>query len=106
MTYSSSLHQFADQFLIPQFKLQSGGNYLAHEIEDIDGQSYIVSLQVCNGETPLDQLQVAKEKLAAIEVKIQEAEQLAQGILQHSSHKPTAIEMAAIIKEMMQIVAN
>lgn len=62
------LFTIANQILINFFDKDSGRNYIAHEIEDNKtGDSYIITMQKVDGETPLHQLQQLKEDYASLE---------------------------------------
>lgn len=76
------LHDVANQVLVNFFKAGSAGNFVAHEIEDIDtGEQYLITMQKSNGETPLHQLAKANERIAVLEHVIMQATTLA---LRHS----------------------
>lgn len=72
------LHDVANQTLVNFFKSESAGNFIAHEIEDIDtGEQYLITMQKSNGETPLHQLAKANDRIAVLEHAIMQATTLA-----------------------------
>lgn len=68
----SPLYSHAEKLLIDHFKAEKATNYVGHVIEDEDtGELYEIIMQRIGGETPAQQLQVAKEKIAQLEMELE-----------------------------------
>jgi hypothetical protein len=77
MAHITPLYTVAKQILLNFFKTESAGNYIAHEIEDLDtGESYIITMQKSDGETPLHQLAAAKDRIESLEHALKQALEL------------------------------
>ncbi|MCZ4337727.1 hypothetical protein [Shewanella colwelliana] len=86
MTQPTALQQFANDQLINQFKEQSMGNYVAHELEDVaDGTLYLVTLQKSDGNTPLHQLETTREKLSTLEARFTQIQAASASLPQNAS---------------------
>lgn len=63
MSDITPLFTVANQILVNFFDQACSGNYIAHEINDEKtGESYMITMQKIEGETPLYQLAALKEE--------------------------------------------
>lgn len=71
----SPLELYAEKLLVDYFKAEEATNYVGHVIEDLDtGTEYQIIMQKIGGETPVQQLQAANERLASMQEYIDKLE--------------------------------